>query len=117
MRIILDTHAFLWHLTGAPRLPAAILDPANEVHLSVASVREAVVKYYSGKLPLPGMPELSLPEQRDIHGIASPPIDEGAMPHPARLPLLRRDPFHRVLITQALHHGLTMATVDPIVMA
>ena len=75
MRILLDTHVFLWHLTDDPRLPAsflaAILDPTNEVYLSVASVWEAVIKYYAGKLPLPRSPEVFLPTERQAHGIAS----------------------------------------------
>ena len=116
MRILLDTHVFLWHLSDDPRLPArflaAILDPANEVFLSVASVWEAVVKYHTGKLPLPEPPDEFLPTERQAHGIASLSIDEGTMPHLASLPLLHRDPFDRVIIAQALQHGLTIATVD-----
>ena len=117
MRILLDTHAFLWHLTNDPRLPAtflaAILDPAHEVYLSVASVWEAVVKYHTGKLPLPGPPDVFLPTERQAHGIASLGIDEGTMPHLAGLPPIHRDPFDRILVAQALQHGLTLATVDP----
>ena len=116
MKILLDTHIFLWYLSDDPRLPipflAAILDPANEIYLSVASVWEAVVKYHTGKLPLPGPPDVFLPAERQAHGIASLAIDEGTMPHLAGLPLLHRDPFDRVLIAQALQHGLTVATVD-----
>ncbi len=55
MRLLLDTHVFLWYITADPKLPAAFRaaaeDPANEVHLSVASVWEAVIKHL-GKLPL-----------------------------------------------------------------
>lgn len=116
MKILLDTHVFLWHLSDDPRLPTpfltAILDPANEVYLSVASVWEAVVKYHTGKLPLPGPPDVFLPAERQAHGIASLVIDEGTMPHLASLPPLHRDPFDRVLMAQALQHGLTVATVD-----
>ena len=121
MRILLDTHIFLWHLADDPRLPArfeaAILDPANEVYLSVAAVGEAVVKYYNGKLPLPGPPETFLPAQREAAGITSLPIEEGAMPHLAGLPLLHRDPFDRVMVAQALQPRLTLVTVDPLVKA
>ena len=52
MRLLLDTHVFLWYISADPRLPVAfqgaIRDPANEVYLSVASVWEAVVKYALG---------------------------------------------------------------------
>jgi PIN domain nuclease of toxin-antitoxin system len=121
MRLLLDTHVFLWYITADPKLPAAFQeasqDPANEVYLSVASVWEAVIKYHLGKLPLPASPADYLPYERDAHGIASLPIDEGAMSHLAGLPLLHRDPFDRLLVAQALQQGLTIATVDPDVAA
>ena len=121
MRLLLDTHVFLWYITADPKLPAtfrtASEDPANEVYLSAASVWEAVIKHQLGKLPLPAPPADYLPRQRDAHGIASLMIDEGAMSHLAGLPPLHRDPFDRLLIAQALQHGLTVATVDPDVAA
>lgn len=121
MRLLLDTHVFLWYITADTRLPAsfqaAIQDPANEVFLSVVSVWEAVIKYELGILPLPSSPADYLPRQRQAHGIAAMPIEEGAMPHLAGLPPLHRDPFDRLLIAQALQHGLTVATVDPQVSA
>ena len=121
MRILLDTHVFLWYISADPKLPAtfraAIQDPANEVYLSAASVWEAVIKHALGKLPLPGPPADYLPQQRDAHGIASLPVDEGAMTHLAALPPLHRDPFDRIIVAQALQHGLTIATVDPDVAA
>ena len=121
MKLLLDTHVFLWYIAGDPRLPAtflaAIRDPANEVFLSVASIWEAVIKYQIGKLPLPSPPADYLPQQRDAHRIASLPIDEGAMAPLAGLPPLHRDPFDRLLVAQALQLGLTIATVDPEVSA
>lgn len=121
MRLLLDTHVFLWYVTADSKLPAtflaAIRDPANEVYLSVASVWEAVIKHGLGKLPLPGPPADYLPQQRDAHGIAPLPIDEGVMPHLAALPPLHRDPFDRLLVAQALQHGMTLATVDADVIA
>jgi PIN domain nuclease of toxin-antitoxin system len=121
MRLLLDTHVFLWYISADPNLPAmfrtAIQDPANEVYLSAGSVWEAVIKHGLGKLPLPGPPADYLPQQRDAHGIAGLPVDEGAMPHLATLPPLHRDPFDRILVAQALQHGLTLATIDPDVAA
>jgi PIN domain nuclease of toxin-antitoxin system len=116
MRLLIDTHVFLWYITADPRLPAtfaaAIREPANEVYLSVASIWEAVIKHGLGKLPLPASPADYLPQQRHDHGIAALPIDEGAMTHLANLPPLHRDPFDRLLVAQALQHGLTVVTVD-----
>lgn len=117
MKLLLDTHVFLWYITADVRLPAAfvaaIRNPANEVFLSVASVWEAVIKHGLGKLPLPMPPADYLPRQRVAHGIVSLAVDEGAMPHLAALPPLHRDPFDRLLVAQALQHGLTVVTVDP----
>lgn len=117
MRLLLDTHVFLWYITADPKLPVTIRsasqDSANEVYLSVASVWEAVIKYHLGKLPLPAPPAEYLPRQRDAHGIASLPVDEGAMSHLASLPPLHRDPFDRLLLAQSLQHGLMFATADP----
>jgi PIN domain nuclease of toxin-antitoxin system len=121
MRLLLDTHVFLWYIAADPKLPAvflkAIRDPSNEVYLSVVSVWEAVIKYGMGKLPLPKSPAEYLPQQRIAHGITALPIDEGVMLHLAGLPGLHRDPFDRFLIAQALHEKLTIVTVDSKVMA
>lgn len=116
MRLLLDTHVFLWFISGDARLPTrygdAIRDAANEVFLSVASVWEAVIKYDLGKLPLPASPAEYLPRQRERHGIAALPIGEETMAHLAKLPPLHRDPFDRVLVAQAAEHGLTVLTID-----
>jgi PIN domain nuclease of toxin-antitoxin system len=121
MRLLLDTHVFLWYISADPQLPVAfrdaIRDPANEVYLSVASVWEAVIKYALGKLPLPDAPAEYLPRQREAHRIATLPVEEAALVHLASLPPLHRDPFDRILIAQALQHGLTLVTVDDAVRA
>jgi len=121
MRLLLDTHIFLWYISADPQLPVAvrdaIRDPANEVYLSAASVWEAVIKHALGKLALPKPPAEYLPHQREAHRIASLPIDEGAFVHLAGLPALHRDPFDRLLIAQALQHGVTLVTVDDAVRA
>lgn len=116
MRFLLDTHIFLWLISGDAKLSdaarALIADPDNEVFLSVASVWEAVIKYQLGKLPLPQAPEVYLPTQRRNHRIASLNIDEGTIESLPKLPALHRDPFDRILICQALQHDLTIVTVD-----
>jgi len=121
MRILLDTHIFLWFISGDIQLPTdvrdAIRNPDNEVYLSSVSVWEAIVKYQLGKLPLPEPPETYLPKQRNLHQIASLGLDESSVIQLAKLPLLHRDPFDRMLICQALQNGLTIATVDAAVRA
>ncbi|BAY12065.1 type II toxin-antitoxin system VapC family toxin [Calothrix sp. NIES-2098] len=117
MRILLDTHIFLWFISGdnqlAPEVRDAIRDTDNTVYLSVVSIWECIIKYQLGKLPFPESPEIYLPKQRDRHQIANLDLDEGSVTQLARLPALHKDPFDRMLICQALHHGLKIATIDP----
>jgi PIN domain nuclease of toxin-antitoxin system len=121
MRILLDTHIFLWFISGDTQLSTdvrdAIRDPDNEVYLSAISVWEVIVKYQLGKLPLPEHPETYLPKQRDLHQIASLALDESSVIQLAKLPPLHRDPFDRMLICQALQNSLTIATVDTAIRA
>jgi PIN domain nuclease of toxin-antitoxin system len=121
MRILLDTHIFLWFISGDTQLSKdvrdAIRDPDNEVYLSAISVWEILVKYQLGKLPLPEHPETYLPKQRDLHQILSLALDENSVAQLTKLPPLHRDPFDRMLVYQALQNGLTIATVDAAVRA
>jgi PIN domain nuclease of toxin-antitoxin system len=121
MRILLDTHVFLWFISGDAQLSTnvrdAIRNPDNEVYLSAVSVWEAIVKYQLGKLPLPESPETYLPKQRELHQIASLAFDESSVVQLAKLPPLHRDPFDRMLICQALQNDLTIVTVDSAVRA
>ncbi len=119
MKLLLDTHVFLWFISGDTKLRTdlrdAIQDVTNEVFLSVASVWEAVIKSQLGKLPLPQPAEIYLPGQRVRHRVTSLEIDEATVVELAQLPSIHRDPFDRILIAQARRHGMKLATVDPIV--
>jgi PIN domain nuclease of toxin-antitoxin system len=121
MKILLDTHIFLWFISGDTRLPTdvrdAIRESDNAIYLSAVSVWEAIVKYQLGKLPLPEPPETFLPKQRELHQIASLALDENSVVQLAKLPPLHRDPFDRMLICQALQKELTIATVDSAIRA
>ena len=119
MRILLDTSTFLWIITDSPELsPRArelFVDPANEVYLSSVSSWEIAVKHSLGRLPLPEPPERFVPAQRKDHGIEPLPLDEEAALHLVRLPLLHKDPFDRMLVCQAIVHGLVILTSDKLV--
>jgi PIN domain nuclease of toxin-antitoxin system len=121
MRLLLDTHIFIWYLDGNQRLSSgardSIRNPNNEIYLSVVSVWEAIVKYQLGKLTLPEPPSVFLPLQRQRHKIASLPLDEISVVKLAELPEIHKDPFDRMLICQALTYDLTLVTVDPILQA
>jgi PIN domain nuclease of toxin-antitoxin system len=118
MKLLLDTHIFLWLISGDEKLPEiakdAICDSQNEVFLSVASLWEIIIKNQIGKLPLPENPATFLPEQRKLHQIQSLAIDEKSATVLATLPQLHRDPFDRILVCQAIYHDLTIITVDHI---
>lgn len=117
MRILLDTHIFVWFIMGDSRLPStvrnAIDDPANEIVLSVVSIWEAIVKHRLGKLTLTEPPEVLFPRERDAQDIKSLELDESSVLRLATLPRHHKDPFDRILVCQALTHSLTIATVDP----
>ncbi len=121
MRLLLDTHIFLWFISRDSQLAIAVRDairnPRNEVFLSVVSLWEIIIKHQIGKLPLPQAPDIYVPAQRARHQIASLSIDEASIIQVANLPLLHRDPFDRLLIGQALEHSLTLVTVDPVIQA
>lgn len=116
MKLVLDTCTFLWVVTGDAALSrsarALIVDPENDVFLSAASAWEITIKHGLGRLPLPSPPEHFVPTARRRHKIEPLPIDEAAATHVHRLPPLHRDPFDRLLVSQAIVGGLTIVTPD-----
>lgn len=119
MMVLLDTCTFLWALSGVPALPPRVADlvrdPDNQVFLSAASAWEIAIKYAAGRLTLPERPERYVPAMRAERGIAALAIDEESALHASRLPSLHRDPFDRLLVSQAIVHGMTILTPDPII--
>ena len=117
MRLLLDTHVFLWYISGDSKLAGsfrdAISDPNNEIFVSVVSFWEATIKFQIGKLPLPASPEDYLPAQRRSHQISSLLLNEESVGRLVDLPLHHNDPFDRILICQALSDELILVTVDP----
>lgn len=118
MNILLDTHVFLWYVSGDKRLPAptlsAVRDPSNDVYLSVVSIWETIIKYQLGKLPLPASPDVYLPLQRRRHLIQSLGVDEVSVRELIELPPHHRDPFDSLLICQAVANDMVLATVDSV---
>ena len=117
MRLLLDTHVFLWWTLGEPRLaPTALsmlVDPANGLFLSSASGFEIATKVGIGKLKLPTDVESFVAD-----GMRRGRVDElpATLRHAYRvvtLPPHHRDPFDRLLIATALEEGLDLLTNDP----
>ena len=116
MRVLLDTCTFLWIAADVEKLSETArkiyTDPANEVYLSSVSCWEVAVKYALGRLPLPQPPAQFLPPRRQKYGIEPLPLDEESALHVARLPKIHTDPFDRLLVCQAIVHGLTVLSPD-----
>ena len=118
MRLLLDTHAFLWWLSGHRRLSGAarraIEDDSNDIVVSAASAWEVATKYRLGKLPGYGAIAGDI-----ASGIASQGFEELVITvqdaeRAGRLPGPHRDPFDRVLIAQAIGNDLVVVSVDEV---
>jgi PIN domain nuclease of toxin-antitoxin system len=119
VKLLLDACTFLWIVNKEERLSsraAGLFQSAdNEVYLGAASVWEIGIKYQDRRLTLAEPPDRFVPAMREAHGILALPIDEESVLHGARLPFLHRDPFDRLLVGQAIVHGMTILTPDPII--
>jgi PIN domain nuclease of toxin-antitoxin system len=119
MKLLLDTHTFLWFVSGDDRLPARTRDlirsPDHDVWLSVISLWEAVVKQEIGRLQLPEPAWAYLSRLRERHAIDPLPLEETAVAHLHKLPPVHRDPFDRMLMCQAIEHDLLLVTDDVLV--
>ncbi|MEW5866545.1 MAG: type II toxin-antitoxin system VapC family toxin [Bacillota bacterium] len=116
MRALLDTHTFLWWVTGDPHLSPRVFDiisnGQNELFLSAASGWEIAIKARLGRLQLPGSPESFVSRQLAINAIDVLPIQMSHALHVYDLPDYHRDPFDRLLISQAQLEDLPILTVD-----
>jgi PIN domain nuclease of toxin-antitoxin system len=120
MKLLLDTHIFLWLIHDNQRLSdqyrQAIQNPNNEKFLSVVSIWECVIKYQIGKLDFPSSPEIYLPRERREHLIKTLTVDESSIAQLVKLPLLHKDPFDRLIMAQALQHDLIIMTEDKLIL-
>lgn len=118
MRVLLDTHAFLWWIDDAPTLSkrarASIADPDNDCLLSLVSCWEMAIKHGLGKLKLPGAIERFIPEQLAINGFRQLAIDFRHVARVAGLPFHHRDPFDRLLAAQAVEERCAIVSADAI---
>ena len=116
MRILLDTHAFLWAAADDRRLsPAAraiIEDPAHEVLFSAASAAEISIKAGRGRLELPDGAEAYVASRIAVFGFEPLPIDTGHALRSGQLPPIHWDPWDRLLVAQAQLEGVPLLTAD-----
>ena len=116
MKILLDTCTFLWIISGSSELSknakSLFASSENEIFLSCISTWEILIKNQLGKLPLPEPAGKFINEQRALHRIESLTLQEDAVLQLLRLPPHHNDPFDKMLICQAITHGLTLLTPD-----
>lgn len=115
MKLLLDTHAFIWWDSDPAQLSApalaALRDPANEVWLSVAGVWEMVIKAQLGKLSL-RLPLADIVTQQQANGLQILPVTLAHVLAVEGLPPVHKDPFDRVLIAQANVEGAELVSTD-----
>lgn len=116
MRLLLDTHCWLWLQAEperfSPRVLAELRKPTNELFFSAASTWEICIKYALGKLALPLPPKDYIPSRMQRSGTQPLPIAHAHALAVSQLPDHHRDPFDRILIAQAQVENLVVLTAD-----
>jgi PIN domain nuclease of toxin-antitoxin system len=119
MKLLLDTHAFIWWDSQSNRLSAqafgACADPANELLLSLVSVWEMQIKVQLGKLQLRAPLARIVEEQERTNRIRILQISIDHVFAVGQLPPLHRDPFDRLLVAQANEEGASIVSNDPLI--
>lgn len=119
MKLLLDTHTFLWWVAASGELSrkarSAVGSARNECFVSVASGWEIAIKVSLGKLRIDGALDRFLPEQLAANGFQALAIGLKHTARVATLPFHHRDPFDRLLVAQALEEDLAMVTADPVI--
>jgi PIN domain nuclease of toxin-antitoxin system len=116
MKLLLDTHAWLWLQTSPERLGSCLSaagDPENTLLLSAASSWEIAIKWAIGRLELPEAPGSYIPSRMILNGVEGLPVHHHHALEVASLPRHHSDPFDRLLIAQARVEGATLITADP----
>jgi PIN domain nuclease of toxin-antitoxin system len=116
VRLLLDTHVWLWLQTEPERLGDRALaiaeDPTTELRLSAASAWEIAIKYSLGKLPLPTPPAVYIPQRMQTSGVLPLAVEHAHAAQVATLPLHHRDPFDRLLVAQTQVERMRLLTAD-----
>lgn len=116
MRILLDTHCWLWMQMAPERLAGSVrellADPDHRLYFSAASSWEIAVKWALGKLPLPASPAEYVPSRLERQGVEGLPVHHRHALMVASLPHHHRDPFDRLLLAQAQAEDLAFLTAD-----
>ncbi len=116
MRLLIDSHTFLWWVKDDPALSrrarAAIANPGNECFLSHASIWEMAIKASLGKLTLPSTVERFVVEHCETNNVQLLSITLAHIALVESLPFHHRDPFDRLLVAQARHEAMVLVSRD-----
>ncbi|MHB1488576.1 MAG: type II toxin-antitoxin system VapC family toxin [Acidimicrobiales bacterium] len=115
MRLLLDTHVFLWLLAEPERLGdhiGSLQDPGNQLFFSAASSWEIAIKAQIGRLDLPDDPKRYVPDRMRAIGAEPLAVQHTHALAVGELPHLHRDPFDRLLVAQARDLRLCIVTAD-----
>ncbi len=112
MKLLLDTHIYLWWLIDSPALPKQahqMIQDADQVFVSVVSFWEAGIKWRTGKLPV--SPEV-MAEGIKENGLMTLPVNLAHTLQLSQLPDHHHDPFDRMLVAQAMAEPMFLVTSD-----
>lgn len=118
MKLLLDTHTFLWMDAEPAKLAktaaSLLIDPQNDLHLSVASLWEIQIKTMLGKLHLRiPLPQL-VAENQHQNGLVVLPVTASHVYAVDQLPAIHKDPFDRLLVAVAMTERATLVSADPV---
>ena len=118
MKILLDTHIFLWFIDGNSKLSSnarsMIENTSNERWLSVASMWEMAIKYSIGRLQFAQPFHVLIPQQLIQNNISLLGITFEHTALIATLPFHHKDPFDRLIIAQSIVDRIPVVSVDPV---
>ena len=116
MKLLLDSHAFIWMHEQPHKLSVKvaneILNPANQILLSATSVWELQIKIALGKFKFNDTFTNVISEERQTNGLQILPVNLAHALYLDNLPLHHRDPFDRMLISQAIVENMFLVSED-----
>ena len=116
MKVLIDTHAFLWMVTAdtrlSPKASRVLTNGSNELLISAATAWEIMLKWGVGKLKLVGGPTAFLEEQLAENDIRVIPVEPAHVFRIEGLPAIHQDPFDRLLVAQAIEEDVPILTAD-----
>lgn len=116
MKLLLDSHAFIWIHEEPQKLSvkvvSEVINPANQIFLSVASIWEMQIKIMLGKFALSDSLKAVISEQQRANNLQLLPVNLSHALYIENLPLHHKDPFDRLLISQAIIENMTLVSAD-----